>query len=304
VVSQDDTQAGVPREADHPAPEGPEPEPAPAPGLAADLDRAAQRLREQPALEPSAAPRAVPPSSVPRTPATWMQGALRRLHEEDPPAAARLAIALLPVLGRRVSKPGTIDVSLAGSGTYRVRTGPMGAPVEPGAGGGAEVTVHGDVAALAPLLAGGSGRRLEGARVEGRRSRLRRALRAMRRPVGLTEAGAAGAPLDPELVLAALANAIDPAWTKGHRFTVAFVIAGDDERAWHVRVADGAAPAVAEGLPGEGATATLEADPAALQALLGGDTPHPVSGDPRVTGNPHAMTLLGEWMDRAQGLTR
>jgi hypothetical protein len=126
----------------------------------------------------------------------------------------------------------------------------------------------------------------------------------MRRPVGLAEAAAAGAALEPELMLTALVSAIEPAWTKGHRFTVAFVVPGGEDLAWHVRVADGAPLVVTAGLPAEEATATLEALPAAMQSLLGGETPHLTGADPRITGNPHAMTLLGEWMDRAQGLTR
>ena len=162
--------------------------------------------------------------------------------------------------------------------------------------------MRGDARTLAPLLAGGAKYRLPGTQVEGRRSRLWRALRAMRRPVGLAEAAAAGAALESEHVLAALVRSIDPEWTRAHRFTVAFVAAGEEGRSWHVRIDDGAPLTVTPGLPPEGATATLEAPPAAMQALLGGEKPSSAAGDPRVTGNPHAMTLLGEWMDRAQGI--
>lgn len=291
----------------------------PVDGLISGLERAAERLRaqaEQAAKEPAApAPPAAPPSSRPPAPepvvpaalpaprgGAWLARALVALHAEEPETARRLAVALLPVLARRISRAGSYDIVIEGGEAFRVRTGsgsegvaPLGeAPVP-----GADLRVSGTVPALAPLLAGGASRRLEGIHAEGGRLRLWGALRAMRKPVGLAEAAKAGAALDTGLVLAALTCSIDPGWTRGHNFTVAFAVPGAAEAAWHVRVADGAPVVALPGSPPEGPTATLQAPAGALPTLLGSG---PRAAEPVVTGNPHAVTLLGDWMERAQGL--
>ena len=48
-----------------------------------------------------------------------------------------------------------------------------------------------------------------------------------------------GAPVDPDLVFRSLAYAIEPEWTRGHRFTVAYDLVGEGGGGWHVRVDDG-----------------------------------------------------------------
>ena len=83
---------------------------------------------------------------------------------------------------------------------------------------------------LAELLAGVDkrmGRWLGSVRVHGRRRAAPRrcATRSCGADLDLAAAARAGADLDPDLVFRAFAYAIHPAWTSGHRFTVAQEIA-------------------------------------------------------------------------------
>ncbi len=101
---------------------------------------------------------------------------------------------------------------------------------------------------LAELLAGVDkrmGRWFGAIKVRGRRRGaevLRDALVGAR--LDLAAAARAGAELDPDLVFRAFAYAIHPAWTKGHRFTVAQEIADPSPQRWHIVVRDGAPVAV------------------------------------------------------------
>jgi ribonucleoside-diphosphate reductase beta chain len=137
-------------------------------------------------------------------------------------------------------------------------------------------------------------------RIHGKRRRARR-LKAMAGfEPSVADVVAAGARVDPELVLRALPHLVDPEWTKGHRFTVAYEI--EDAGRWLVEVRDGEPLRIAEdGSPD--ATVTLSLDTyeriaareltpdMALQQQL-----------TRIDGQIHPVTLLGRWIDRAQGL--
>src|SRR5690606_36876292 len=95
----------------------------------------------------------------------------------------------------------------------------------------------GSAAALAPLVAGGARRRLPGVRIEGRKRRLRPLRRARRAPTDLARLMESGARPAPELVLAVLAAAVDPEWTRGHRFGVVYALT--DGKPLEVEVRDG-----------------------------------------------------------------
>ena len=70
-------------------------------------------------------------------------------------------------------------------------------------------------------------------------------------PGGARELARSGGRIDPDLAFRALAHAIDPRWTAGHRFRVTFELTGDPAGRWTVTVDDGAI-AVGDGV-GEGA---------------------------------------------------
>jgi ribonucleoside-diphosphate reductase beta chain len=130
---------------------------------------------------------------------------------------------------------------------------------------------------------------------------------------GARELARRGGRVDPDLAMRALAHAIDPEWTRGERFRVVYELTGEGGGRWAVTVDDGsiAVDAVGEDGPvasGNGdepvrsATVTLSA--ATWQALVAGTMSPTVamqSGLTEVEGNLPAVTLLGRWIDRADG---
>ncbi|HWT23571.1 MAG TPA: hypothetical protein VN213_08700, partial [Solirubrobacteraceae bacterium] len=169
----------------------------------------------------------------------------------------------------------------------------------------ADFHVTADPVTLAALVAGAERRlaRWRGpVRVRGRR-RSAEALAEALRTADLSLAGAvrAGAAPPPELVFRAFAYAIDPAWTRGHRFSVAQHVTGDPPAISHIVVRDGLRVHVRRTPPTGGPDATVTMSPAAFAALLRGEMP--AGGErPVVRGDRRAVAVLKAWTDRAQGL--
>ena len=186
-------------------------------------------------------------ASPPRT-YPWLRGALVRLAHDDPAAATRLLLGLVPAQRALITSPLEYDLCIRGHGLYAVSVTAEGAqvrPIElPRPRAVAAFCVTADVVCLAEVLAGVEkrmGRWVGSVRLRGRRRRAR-ALRdaLVRADLSLAAAARAGADLEPELVFGAFAYAIDPAWTRGHRFTVAQEIADPEPVRWHIAVRDGA----------------------------------------------------------------
>src|SRR5256714_63105 len=103
-------------------------------------------------------------------------------------------------------------------------------------------------------------------RIRGKRRRALK-LRAMANgdDVSIADAAAAGAEIDPDAIFRALEYLIEPEWTRGHRFTLAYEIApgakGTGAGTWYVRVNDGHRLQVGTDPPAGGA-----ADPALAPA--------------------------------------
>ena len=153
-----------------------------------------------------------------------MQQSLLRMADEDPQLAARMLITALPAAAAGVRGPLDYELVVEELGAYRVSIGNGAATVTSAEAesinGNPEFVLRTDARALARLAAGASPLRLMlGGRlhVQGKR---RRALKLRRLTAGLTmrEIARAGVEPDPDLVYQALPYAIDPAWTKGHRF--------------------------------------------------------------------------------------
>ena len=157
--------------------------------------------------------------------------------------------------------------------------------------------LQGDLAALAPLAAGGARWWLRGVRVREGRRQVWRLARARRSPVTLADLARSSHPPDPGLVLPILAAAVEPAWTAGHAFAVEYLVDGDG--GWRVTAADGAPLAV--GPPTGDATATVRTARAALYPVLAGVTP-PAGARVDVEGDAAVVHALHRWFDRARGL--
>jgi hypothetical protein len=115
----------------------------------------------------------------------------------------------------------------------------------------------------------------------------------------LCEAARAGAELPPELVFAAFPFAIDPAWTRGHSFTVVQQFVDPPALAVAITARDGERVAVRPGASTERADAIVTMTRATFAALLRGE---PLAGArPVVRGNRAAVAALRVWTERAQG---
>ncbi len=95
------------------------------------------------------------------------------------------------------------------------------------------------MAAFAELAAGGAARRQKGLRIRKGRRGARRFLKLRRQPIALADLAAAGVDVWPGLLLLAMSEAIDPSWTTGRRFELAFEIQGQPGLVIYVRVCDG-----------------------------------------------------------------
>src|SRR5207245_11405441 len=92
---------------------------------------------------------------------------------------------------------------------------------------------------------------------------------------------------------------VDPEWTRGHAFTVAYEIGGAGR--WVVHVRDGELTVTDDGGP---ADATLRLSLDVYRRLAAGElTPDAAMRDQlvEVEGQLHAVTLIGRWIERSQG---
>jgi hypothetical protein len=221
---------------------------------------------------------------------------------------SRALLALVPAQRGLLPDPLEYDLTIREVGTFAVWVGADGAEAReidaPRPRSVAAFHLAADVDALTQALAGVDkrlGRWIGSLRVRGRRraaETLRRALAGA--DLSLAAAARNGADLDPDVVFRAFAHAIDPDWTRGHRFTVAQEIVGDPPRRWHVVIRDGA-PVVVERSPSGGAPdAIVSMSRDAFRRLLRREPAAP--GDrPQVRGDRAAVATLKAWTDRAQG---
>ena len=239
----------------------------------------------------------------------WLASVIAQLERSDPAAAAEFLLALLPIQGGLLAGPACYDVAVDGAAPVRVTLAGGRADLRPApaqAGEGADFRVAGSPTALAPLVAGGVRRPVRipvALRVTGRRRRLRRILRGLRSPVLVGDLRGAQAAVDPGLVLRALSVAVEPEWTSGLRFVVAFELTGEG-RSWRVEVADAVLTLderAADEEPRERPTATVRTSADGLLAFIAG-VPAGAAPDVDIEGNRHAVTFLLGWWDRVQGL--
>jgi hypothetical protein len=293
----------------------------------------APRPQPQPEVhvdEPAPLPEQVVPYLIsaehPRTP--WLSWAISALDERDRAAAARLVAQLLPDQARTVRRDLVYDLDLDGIGPLRVELSADGAGrvlMRDGTSPDAEFALEATPKQFATLAGGGAPLWPSGLRVAGTRRfflPLARLARKRRRRLALAELVAAGLPLDPGLVIRALASAVPGEWTLGHSFSVTLHVSGSET--CRVVVQDGAPlrvlrvdehgrrsavvaattsrePVVAEGAVG-GADAVLTLTARGALPLLAQAEP-PADEEPATAiGDVAAATTLLGWFDRVQGL--
>ncbi|MHB1539525.1 MAG: hypothetical protein ACYCYN_13685, partial [Solirubrobacteraceae bacterium] len=155
---------------------------------------------------------------------------------------------------------------------------------------------------------GGVQRRPRGLRVPGRRRRARRLFAQRSRPVSLADLAAAETSVWPGLLLAAFAEAVDPAWTITDTFAVAFSIEGHQSALLDVSVRAGM-PLRVTRIHDERAAdqpspvTTVRLGEHGFLSLLAG-TALPEGEQILVQGDVAALERLLSWTDRVQGIRR
>jgi ribonucleoside-diphosphate reductase beta chain len=231
------------------------------------------------------------------------------MAEADPELAARLVVQSLPAAAASLPAGLSYRIELEELGAWRVRSlgdraevteVPSGAELD-----GDDFAISTDAATLARIASGGSplGALARGRlRLQGRR-RKALALRRLSQDAGPRELAKLGLPVDPDLLFRSLAYAIEPEWTRGHRFAVAYDLVGESGGTWRVEIADGRVR-VQRGT-GEDPDAIVRIRHADWLRMLAGEVT-PAEGMrlglTEVEGRIPPVTQLGRWIDRAEGL--
>jgi ribonucleoside-diphosphate reductase beta chain len=235
--------------------------------------------------------------------------AMRRMADADPELAARLVLQSLPAAAAALPTGLSYRLELEDLGAWRVESRGDRAVVSEVDGGGElngeAFAISTDARTLARLAAGGNP---IGALARGRlklRGKRRKAfaLRGLSQDAGPRDLARLGLPVDPDLLFRSLAYAIDPEWTRGHRFRVAYELVGDGGGQWHVDVDDGRV-STARGL-GDEADSLVRIRYSDWLRLLAGEITPPEAmrlGLTEVDGQIPPVTLLGRWIDRAEGV--
>src|SRR5690349_468518 len=222
----------------------------------------------------------------------------------EPELAARLIIQTLPAAAAKVPGKLTYGLDVEGVGDYTVAIADGQASVTPGSGGSAEFTIKTSASGLAQMAAGASPLRLMmGGKLKLKGKRLRaRKLRAMSEGEQPDMAAVIknGGTVDPDLLYRSLPYLVDPEWTRGQSGVVRYEIG---EGQWDVEVRDGEPLRVTSGngvQPDAVARVghetftklvTLEMSPTdAMRLQL-----------TQIDGYIPLVTVLGRWMERAQG---
>jgi hypothetical protein len=272
--------------------------------LRAEHEDELARLRAEHAAEIAAQGRLA--ASTPEAAAPWLPHALRRLAVADPGRAVRLGLQLLPGQALASETDLDYDLEVPGPGWHAValddgrgRVVPMEKPRKRRR---SDFRISLDPPAFAELLAAGGSLSLgKAGRVRLRGTlRRRRALRSL--PPGeldLARLAAAGIWPEPGLVLAALAQLVEPEWTAGDPFAVALEVVGPRGGRWGIRVPGGAHLDVAPGDPAF-ATVRVRTSQAAFQHLLADTPPGPAEDKAQIRGDVNALARLMRWFERAR----
>jgi ribonucleoside-diphosphate reductase beta chain len=231
------------------------------------------------------------------------------MAESDPELAARLIVQSLPAAAATLPAGLSYRLELDGIGAWTVSSlGGRAKVAEVLAGAdlnGEAFAISTDAATLARVA---SGRNPLGAlatrrlRLRGRR-RKAMALRRLSADAGPRDLARIGLPVDADLVFRSLAYAIEPEWTRGHRFTVAYQLVGEGGGRWRVEIDDGRIR-VERGL-GEDPDAIVRISYSDWLRLLSGEiSPSDAMrlGYTEVEGKIFPVTRMGRWIDRAEGI--
>jgi ribonucleoside-diphosphate reductase beta chain len=237
------------------------------------------------------------------------RAAMGRIADNDPELTVRLVAQSLPAAAAELRPPLSFGLEIEDVGSWFVEAtedGPARVS-DNGAGGDPDFALHTDAASFARLAAGDNPLRMlltRKLRITGTR-RKAAALRHLSQEAGPRELARLGLPIDPDLAYRALAHLVDPEWTRGHRFSVAYVLTGEGGGRWVVTVDEGSVRVDSGSGNGSSPDATVTLSTETWQRLLRGDLSPAQAMQQQLTEVEGAMppvTLLGRWIDRAEGI--
>ena len=239
-----------------------------------------------------------------------MQRSLLRMAEREPELAGRMLVSALPAAAAPVRGRLDYRLELEGLGSYDVAIEDgHGTVVEAnGAGAASDFTLHTDPLTFAELATGASPLRLMLAgrmRIRGKRRRALK-LRRLAGDVTMRDMTRAGIDPDPDLLYRALPYVLDPEWTAGHRFSLAYVIEDDATGAggrWFLNVADGTVTTTSA-QPEGGVDSIVRMSRETWLRLVRGELMPNDSmrqGLVKVEGRMYPVTVVGRWIERAEG---
>jgi hypothetical protein len=239
---------------------------------------------------------------VPEKRISWLAPAIRRLAaQRDAKLAAELVIELLPAQRQIVDAQLNYEIKINELGAFYVALDPASAVISREPRGPVDFSLEGSVAAFSELAAGGASRRHRGLRIRKGRARARGLLKARRRPMALVDLAAAEVDVWPGLLLLVMAEAIDPSWTTGRRFELAFDIQDAAGVIIYIRVCDGEPILVSRTAVGQ-PIATISLSGHALVCLLAG-AQAPAEHQAMVIGDATSVEMFLQWTALAQGLS-
>jgi len=235
------------------------------------------------------------------------RAALRRMAKEDPELAARLILMTLPGAASKVGGTMSYVLDVKDLGTHRVSISGGRARVdrvETGEDEDVDFHLQANARTLADLATGTHGPlglMMRGKlRIRGKRRKAMKLRKLSSGELSMTDVVEAGGTLDPDVLYRSLPYLIEPDWTKGHSFTVGYVVTGAGT--WYVTARDGEPLEVTTDKREAAGTATVSFD--SYQRMASGQISPSIAMQNQLTkidGQIHPITLLGRWIARAQG---
>jgi ribonucleoside-diphosphate reductase beta chain len=234
------------------------------------------------------------------------RAALRRIAADDPELAARLILMTLPGAASRVAGTMSYLLDVQDLGTYKVSISGGRARVDKSDGDeDTDFRLQADARTLVELVTGAQGPlglMMRGKlRIRGKRRKAWKLRKMSSGELSMAEVVEAGGTLDPDILYRSLPYMIEPEWTRGHEFTVRYVV--PEVGTWYVTARDGEPLEVTQEERDAVGTATVSFD--SYQRMASGQISPSIAMQNQLTtidGEIHPVTLLGRWIARAQGM--
>ena len=235
------------------------------------------------------------------------RAALDRMAKEDPELAARLILMTLPGAASKIGGTMTYVLHVEELGTHRVSISGGRAridKIDADAAEDVDFRLQANARTLVDLVTGAHGPlglMMRGKlRIRGKRRKAMKLRKMSSGELSMADVVEAGGTLDPDILYRSLPYMVEPEWTRGHEFTVRYVVSGVGT--WYVSARDSEPLEVTQEERDAIGTATVSFD--SYQRMAAGQVSPSIAMQNQLTkidGQIHPITLLGRWIARAQG---